>query len=153
MKKVIRFQCDYCKKTLANKYRMKKHEKECLKNPENRSCYFCKHNDIKQNFCNKLNLALLNREQISWGGDITVEKFFKEVISPDLCNNPEYEKCKACREYYEREDGYKEEYCEVKDIANSVKTYYREGEQYIISKRIFSINNNCFECRKSTTMP
>ena len=40
-KQISRYQCDFCKKTYANKSPIISHEKICLRNPANRSCSTC----------------------------------------------------------------------------------------------------------------
>lgn len=47
MKEVIVFQCDHCRKKYASKYRTRDHEKECWKNPENKSCSTCNWNEYE----------------------------------------------------------------------------------------------------------
>lgn len=46
------FVCDYCGK-VGNEEFIKKHEEECLYNPDNHTCYFCAHYRIMNN--NKCN--------------------------------------------------------------------------------------------------
>jgi len=41
MYKVTRYHCGYCKKVMANKYAMKKHEDKCWYNPELKACFTC----------------------------------------------------------------------------------------------------------------
>lgn len=43
MHQVKRYHCDYCRRTLAKKSDMEKHEKRCPHNPESRSCGTCAH--------------------------------------------------------------------------------------------------------------
>lgn len=41
------YQCEHCyKRKLMNKSAMKKHEKECWYNPENKTCVTCKYVEI-----------------------------------------------------------------------------------------------------------
>ena len=41
MKEVIVFQCNYCTKKYASKYRTRDHEKECWRNPDVKACNTC----------------------------------------------------------------------------------------------------------------
>lgn len=43
MKKVVRYKCSFCRKEAALPETIERHEEECVKNPEGRNCYVCKH--------------------------------------------------------------------------------------------------------------
>ena len=45
------WQCDYCRKTYANKAMMKKHESICFYNPENKGCGSCMKEDHGTHEC------------------------------------------------------------------------------------------------------
>ena len=75
MRKIEAFHCDYCRKVLVNGTGMKKHEKNCLKNPANRACSSC------GNFTR-------NHISIADGGNYETDPTCREgLIQPDP-NNP-----------------------------------------------------------------
>lgn len=41
MKKVVRYQCTYCRKLAARATTIYAHEQECMKNPDSKNCYKC----------------------------------------------------------------------------------------------------------------
>ncbi|MBP7210976.1 MAG: hypothetical protein KBA02_07270 [Paludibacteraceae bacterium] len=43
MKKVVAYECEYCKKYMKSRSHMKEHEQKCIKNPDSKSCITCKH--------------------------------------------------------------------------------------------------------------
>ena len=46
MKKIIAYQCDYCKKFAKTVKTIEKHEKKCFYNPINKACGSCSRNEI-----------------------------------------------------------------------------------------------------------
>lgn len=45
MKLIEAYLCDFCGRVIFNKEDMEKHESECERNPENKQCCTCKHED------------------------------------------------------------------------------------------------------------
>jgi len=67
-KKIIRYKCDYCKKTYANKSAAKRHEWRCFFNPATKSCATCKNadmisddNDEPVDWCRKINSRIFRK--------------------------------------------------------------------------------------------
>lgn len=48
MHKVTAYHCDYCKKVLANRTGMRRHEAKCLYNPASMSCGTCANIEVNQ---------------------------------------------------------------------------------------------------------
>ena len=59
MERITGYVCDYCRKVLAGKWTMYKHEKACLKNPHRKNCIDCIHcvkkEGVKYRQCNVYN--------------------------------------------------------------------------------------------------
>lgn len=76
MHKIQAWHCDYCRKVLVHKENMEKHEKNCLKNPANRTCVTC------WNFTRKNYISLADGVNYE-----TTPAWREGYLSPDP-NNP-----------------------------------------------------------------
>jgi hypothetical protein len=47
MKRIIKYKCDFCKRSYVSKHKAKEHENKCFCNPAVRSCATCDHRDTK----------------------------------------------------------------------------------------------------------
>ena len=48
MREVKRWKCDYCRKTLAKRSEMARHEERCVWNPESKSCATCANCEFRE---------------------------------------------------------------------------------------------------------
>ncbi len=79
MKQVTRYQCDYCERLYASKYKALEHENKCFFNPGNRSCVTCKYKDTKEFF----NSEGYPVDAVSWCYKTNREIFRKGCVIKD----------------------------------------------------------------------
>jgi len=47
VKQIVKYKCDFCKRSYISKYKAREHESKCFFNPVVKSCVTCKHKDTK----------------------------------------------------------------------------------------------------------
>lgn len=82
MKQVQRFKCDYCNKTTAREETMKRHEAECIHNPNSRNCFMCEFSCVDD-----------YEDYEPWWGNYTVKDVAQCVYTDERLHRGDALKC------------------------------------------------------------